>query len=55
MKRLYKYLLNCNRKAAISQGAHDGRFSQKIVKDKKKHNNKFDARKKYIIFVDETD
>ena len=37
---------NLQRKLAIQQGFYDGRFSQKVVKDKKKEESKRKARKK---------
>ena len=34
----------------ITAGAYDGRFRNRVVKDKKKHINKLAARKKYKIY-----
>ena len=37
------------REDMITAGAYDGRFKEKVIKDKKKENNKKAARKKYKI------
>lgn len=44
--REINYIKKKNREAAIADGAYDGRFSPKVVPDKKKKTDKEKARKK---------
>ena len=46
MKKLNK--LKAKRSDMIAAGAYDGRFREKIVRDKKKHASKNWARKKHL-------
>lgn len=39
------YQQTIKRKEMVLQGAYDGRFRNKVVKDKKKHQSKTEARK----------
>jgi len=36
LKKIHKHLLKKNRDAARAQGYYDGRFSEKVIPDKKK-------------------
>lgn len=45
MKSNKKYELSLKRRDMVSQGAYDGRFTSKVVTDKKKEYSKTAARK----------
>jgi hypothetical protein len=44
-KKKLKILTGPNRDTLIAQGFFDGRYKEKVVKDKKKTSNKFSSRK----------
>lgn len=45
MKTVKNFELSFKRREMVSQGAYDGRFTSKVVKDKKKEYSKTAARK----------
>lgn len=45
MKKVKNFELSFKRRDMVSQGAYDGRFTSKVVKDKKKQLSKDGARK----------
>lgn len=49
MKKRTKSYQSAERVELIRQGFYDGRFSSKIVKDKKKESSKIKARKKIFV------
>ncbi len=44
-KKLHKLILKQNREKAKKEGFYDGRFSEKVIPDKKKKTNKEACRK----------
>ena len=45
-KSIKNLILSSKRKEQIIDGVYDGRYTEKIILDKKKQNNKIKARKK---------
>jgi hypothetical protein len=45
-EKLIKLNKGSRREQALKDGAYDGRFSPRVIKDKKKEENKYKSRKK---------